>query len=77
MNIDDEHNNNENISESEDNEEKIGFNQIELEEHNSFNDLNNNSLLESIDEFSDNNENNDGIKNLMDYITIKENKINP
>lgn len=78
MNIDDEHhNNNENISVSENNEEKIGLNQIEIEEDNSFKDLNNNSLCEPIDDFSDNNENNDGIKILMEDITIKEYEINP
>ncbi len=78
MNIDDEHNNNnDNISVSENNEEKIGLNQIEIEEDNSFKDLNNNSLCEPIDDFSDNNENNDGIKILMEDITIKENEINP
>ena len=78
MNIDDEHNNNnENISVSENNEEKIGLNQIEIEEDNSFKDLNNNSLCEPIDDFWDNNENNDGIKILMEDITIKENEINP
>ena len=76
LNIEDEHNNNEKNSESEKSEENMRLNNVEKEETESNIDSYSNSFLDSNEEISDNIENNDGIKILMDEIESKENKIN-